>query len=88
MRLFKEFSFESAHRLPNVPEGHKCARLHGHSFHVRVTVDGLVGELRHDGFTDRHNQIPERRQQGDIAAVQVTALILDVAREIFKGLAR
>ena len=44
MRLFKEFSFESAHRLPNVPEGHKCARLHGHSFHVRVTVDGLVGE--------------------------------------------
>ena len=43
MRLFKEFSFESAHRLPNVPEGHKCARLHGHSFHVRVTVDGPVG---------------------------------------------
>lgn len=43
MRLFKEFSFESAHRLPNVPEGHKCARLHGHSFHIRVTVDGAVG---------------------------------------------
>ena len=44
MRLFKEFSFESAHRLPNVPDGHKCARLHGHSFHVRVTIDGPVGE--------------------------------------------
>jgi 6-pyruvoyltetrahydropterin/6-carboxytetrahydropterin synthase len=44
MRLFKEFSFEAAHRLPNVPDGHKCARLHGHSFHVRVTVDGPVGE--------------------------------------------
>jgi 6-pyruvoyltetrahydropterin/6-carboxytetrahydropterin synthase len=43
MRLFKEFSFESAHRLPNVPDGHKCARLHGHSFQVRVTVDGAVG---------------------------------------------
>lgn len=43
MRLFKEFSFEAAHRLPNVPEGHKCARLHGHSFHVRVTIDGPVG---------------------------------------------
>lgn len=43
MRLFKEFSFEAAHRLPNVPEGHKCARLHGHSFHVRVTVEGPVG---------------------------------------------
>jgi len=44
MRIFKEFSFEAAHRLPNVPEGHKCARLHGHSFHVRVSVEGAVGE--------------------------------------------
>jgi len=44
MRLYKEFSFEAAHRLPNVPAGHKCARLHGHSFQVRVTVDGPVGE--------------------------------------------
>jgi len=44
MRLYKDFSFEAAHRLPNVPEGHKCARLHGHSFLVRVTVNGPVGE--------------------------------------------
>lgn len=44
MELFKEFGFESAHSLPNVPDGHKCARLHGHSFRVRVTVEGPVGE--------------------------------------------
>ena len=44
MRLYKDFSFEAAHHLPNVPEGHKCARLHGHSFQVRVTVEGPVGE--------------------------------------------
>ena len=43
MRIYKEFSFEAAHRLPNVPDGHKCARLHGHSFHVRVSVDGPIG---------------------------------------------
>lgn len=43
MEVFKEFSFEAAHRLPNVPADHKCARLHGHSFHVRVTVEGPVG---------------------------------------------
>ena len=42
MEIFKEFSFEAAHRLPNVPEGHKCARLHGHSFRVRIVVDGPV----------------------------------------------
>lgn len=45
MLLYKEFTFESAHRLPNVPAGHKCARLHGHSFMVRVTVDGPVGAV-------------------------------------------
>lgn len=44
MEIFKEFSFEAAHRLPNVPEGHKCARLHGHSFQVRITVQGPVGD--------------------------------------------
>ncbi len=44
MLIFKEFTFESAHRLPNVAEGHKCARLHGHSFQVRVSVSGAIGE--------------------------------------------
>src|SRR5690606_1473440 len=44
MEIFKEFSFEAAHRLPNVPEGHKCARLHGHSFQVRLVVSGPVGK--------------------------------------------
>ena len=40
MEIFKEFTFESAHHLPNVPEGHKCRRLHGHSFRVRLAVEG------------------------------------------------
>jgi 6-pyruvoyltetrahydropterin/6-carboxytetrahydropterin synthase len=41
MDVFSEFTFESAHFLPNVPEGHKCARLHGHSFHVAIRVGGI-----------------------------------------------
>ena len=44
MRLFKEFTFEAAHRLPNVPAEHKCSRLHGHSFVVKISVDDEVGE--------------------------------------------
>ena len=44
MQIYKDFSIEAAHRLPNVPEGHKCARLHGHSFQVRIAVEGPVGE--------------------------------------------
>jgi 6-pyruvoyltetrahydropterin/6-carboxytetrahydropterin synthase len=43
MEIFKEFTFEAAHRLPNVPPGHKCARLHGHSFRVELHVAGPVG---------------------------------------------
>jgi 6-pyruvoyltetrahydropterin/6-carboxytetrahydropterin synthase len=42
MHIFKAFTLEAAHRLPNVPEGHKCARLHGHSFRVELHVEGPV----------------------------------------------
>ena len=44
MEIFKEFTFEAAHRLPNVPLGHKCGRLHGHSFQVVIYVKGDVTE--------------------------------------------
>jgi 6-pyruvoyltetrahydropterin/6-carboxytetrahydropterin synthase len=40
MEIFKEFSIEAAHWLPNVPEGHKCRRLHGHSFRIEIHVAG------------------------------------------------
>ena len=32
--LWRQSRFEAAHYLPNVPEGHKCGRLHGHGFQV------------------------------------------------------
>jgi 6-pyruvoyltetrahydropterin/6-carboxytetrahydropterin synthase len=40
--VFTEFGFEAAHLLPNVPAGHKCGRLHGHSYRVEVHVNGPV----------------------------------------------
>ncbi len=42
VEIFKTFIFEAAHRLPNVPAGHKCARLHGHSFRVEIHARGEV----------------------------------------------
>ena len=45
VEIFKEFSFEAAHRLPFVPEGHKCGRLHGHSYRVEVHATGSVDPL-------------------------------------------
>jgi 6-pyruvoyltetrahydropterin/6-carboxytetrahydropterin synthase len=40
MQIFKEFTIEAAHRLPKVPAGHKCGRLHGHSYRIEVHVEG------------------------------------------------
>lgn len=48
MEIYKEFTFEAAHRLPHVPEGHKCGRLHGHTFYVRVYVASEVDS--HSGW--------------------------------------
>jgi len=44
MELFKIFQIEAAHFLPHVPDGHKCKRIHGHSFRIEVHVAGEVGE--------------------------------------------
>ena len=42
MEIFRIFTIEAAHRLPQVPPGHKCARVHGHSFRVELHLHGAV----------------------------------------------
>ena len=42
VRLTKDFTFEAAQTLPTAPEGHKCRKMHGHSFKVEVSVEGEV----------------------------------------------
>lgn len=65
MKIWKEFTFEAAHRLPNVPPDHKCARLHGHSYRCELHVTGPVGA--HSGWVTDFADItaafePIRRQ--------------------------
>lgn len=48
MNIYKEFVAEAAHWLPNVPKGHKCGRLHGHSFKIRIHVSGEIDD--HTGW--------------------------------------
>lgn len=47
-RIGKTYSFEAAHRLPKVPETHKCHRLHGHNYKVEIEVRGEIAPK--DGF--------------------------------------
>ena len=48
VEISQSFRFEAAHSLPNVPVGHRCLRLHGHSYKVDVVVTGPVDE--HTGW--------------------------------------
>ncbi|MEM9661049.1 MAG: 6-carboxytetrahydropterin synthase QueD [Planctomycetota bacterium] len=40
MQIFREFTFDAAHRLDHLPEGHKCGRVHGHTYRLTVHVEG------------------------------------------------
>jgi 6-pyruvoyltetrahydropterin/6-carboxytetrahydropterin synthase len=42
MEVFKEFTFDAAHYLPYVPEDHKCRRMHGHTYRVRLYISGQL----------------------------------------------
>jgi len=100
--IFKEFTFESAHRLPFVPEGHKCFRLHGHSFRVEVHVTGDVdpatgwimdfGDIK-DAFKPLHRQL-DHNYLNEIPGLEnptsenLAAWIWDRLRPQLPGLAR
>ena len=43
MEIYREFKFDAAHKLPNLPEGHRCSNLHGHTFKVIVHIEGPAG---------------------------------------------
>ena len=60
MEIFKEFTFEAAHRLPRVPPDHKCSRLHGHSWRGAIYVQGPVDP--HHGWIMDFAEIKQKFQ--------------------------
>ena len=44
--LYKQFTFDAAHYLPKVPDGHKCKQMHGHTYHLTIFIEGEVLEER------------------------------------------
>lgn len=41
MLIFKDFTFDAAHFLPRLPATHKCATLHGHTYHLSIYAEGI-----------------------------------------------
>ena len=82
MRIYKEFTFEAAHLLPSAPPGHPNARVHGHSFRVRVAIDGepntATGVVVHfddldAALADAHDAL-DHRFLNDIEGLQAPTL--------------
>ena len=44
VKIAAQFGFEAAHRLPNLPDGHKCKNLHGHNYRLEVSISGELDE--------------------------------------------
>jgi len=67
MKIYKEFRFEAAHFLPSAAPGHPNARVHGHSFRVRITIDGepnaVTGVVMH--FDDVEAALGDAREALD-----------------------
>lgn len=40
--IAKRFTFDAAHCLPLLPDGHKCKRMHGHTYEVEIVLRGKV----------------------------------------------
>lgn len=43
MEIYREFTFDAAHHLTNIPDSHRCRNLHGHTFRVVICLEGYVG---------------------------------------------
>jgi 6-pyruvoyltetrahydropterin/6-carboxytetrahydropterin synthase len=82
MRIYKEFTFEAAHFLPSSPKGGPSSRLHGHSFLVRVSVDGEpdpeTGLLLHlEDFAEKLSALKDKldhRLLNEIEALETPTL--------------
>ena len=70
VRLSKTFRFEAAHSLPTFPDGHKCRRLHGHSFRFDVVVEGDVEPAR--GYLIDYGDIKARSTRSSNGSTTTT----------------
>jgi 6-pyruvoyltetrahydropterin/6-carboxytetrahydropterin synthase len=102
MKIYKEFTFEAAHHLPEqFAEGHPNHRIHGHSFRVRVTLrgnpdpqTGLIAELGSvaEALQALHQELDHRYLNKDVPGLDnptlenITLWIWNRLAPVFPGL--
>lgn len=76
--IAKRFTFDAAHCVPTMPDGHKCRRQHGHTYEVELVLRGHVppsGILLDYGDIAEAwrplNEILDHRNLNDIAGLEV-----------------
>ncbi|MFD6094890.1 6-pyruvoyl tetrahydropterin synthase family protein [Nocardiopsis flavescens] len=45
LSISKTFEFSASHAIEGLPTTHKCSRLHGHSYRVRIECEGTPDEV-------------------------------------------
>lgn len=60
VRITRRYTFEAAHQLPNVPDGHKCKNLHGHSYRVMLTLEAESWPITPQGWVVDFSEVDVR----------------------------
>ena len=90
-RISKRFEFSASHQLSHLPEGHPCARLHGHNYKVELVLEGEpdargfvqdYGEL--EPFKRWIDETLDHRHLNDAMGASVYATAEMLARLIFR----
>lgn len=91
--IAKEFTFDAAHYLPTVPEGHKCRRMHGHTYRVELMLVGAIGktgfveDIDYDdiakAWSKVHEQIDHQVLNNILAVPSTENLTLWILRQLY-----
>lgn len=87
-RICKQFSFEAAHSLPNLHDGHKCRQLHGHSYKVKVVLKSemlnQIGMIRDFGeFLELKQYLGQKFDHQILNNIIEQPTVENIARHLF-----
>lgn len=65
LTIQKEFGFSASHVLAHLPDGHPCARLHGHNYVVVLELCARDDKLNEAGFVRDYRDLDKFKRWVD-----------------------